>query len=258
MNFYRPFICHESAVHLRFLSTQKFLKKWLTSAPLAGAVDLGVALLPSDDLVTVQERLAETAEAYRLLDQKDGCRLWRRARYAALFGQGRAWCHALCPELLESGIRCCGRAACKHLTRLEQAFPRLAAWPSTSSHASHVIAEIGRCINDRGEVWTAPALRSARIRQELRAAQDRLLSTLDRLVQTSELKPYLQDALVTQRQGRYVIPVRSEYKGQIDGIVHDQSSSGATLFIEPIKVVQQNNAVRELGIAGGTEKCVAS
>jgi DNA mismatch repair protein MutS2 len=85
-----------------------------------------------------------------------------------------------------------------------------------------------------------------RIRSELRVAQERLLSTLDRLVHSTDIKPYLQDALVTQRQGRYVIPVRAEYKGSIDGIVHDQSASGATLFIEPLKVVQQNNAVREL------------
>ena len=84
------------------------------------------------------------------------------------------------------------------------------------------------------------------IRQELRIAQDRLLSTLDRLVHSGDIQPYLQDALVTQRQGRYVIPVRAEYKGKVDGIVHDQSASGATLFIEPLKVVQQNNAVREL------------
>ena len=84
-----------------------------------------------------------------------------------------------------------------------------------------------------------------RIRSELRIAQDRLLTTLDRLVHNADIKPYLQDALVTQRGGRYVIPVRSEYKGSIDGIVHDQSASGATLFIEPLKVVQQNNAVRE-------------
>ena len=54
---------------------------------------------------------------------------------------------------------------------------------------------------------------------------------------------------VTQRQGRYVIPVRAEYKGSIDGIVHDQSASGATLFIGPLRVVQQNNAVRELELA---------
>ena len=85
-----------------------------------------------------------------------------------------------------------------------------------------------------------------RVRSELRIAQERLLTTLDRLVHNSDIKPYLQDALVTQRGGRYVIPVRSEYKGNIDGIVHDQSASGATLFIEPLKVVHQNNAVREL------------
>jgi DNA mismatch repair protein MutS2 len=88
-----------------------------------------------------------------------------------------------------------------------------------------------------------------RIRSELRIAQERLLSTLERIVHSSEIKPYLQEALVTQRQGRYVIPVRAEYKGSIDGIVHDQSASGATLFIEPLRVVQQNNAVRELELA---------
>ncbi len=77
-------------------------------------------------------------------------------------------------------------------------------------------------------------------------AQERLLSTLDRLLQNSDIKPYLQDELITQRQGRYVIPVRAEYKGSVNGIVHDQSASGATLFVEPLTVVQQNNTVREL------------
>ena len=65
-------------------------------------------------------------------------------------------------------------------------------------------------------------------------------------MQNIDVTPYLQEAIVTQRQGRYVIPVRSEYKGQIQGIVHDQSASGATFFIEPLTVVEQNNAVREL------------
>jgi DNA mismatch repair protein MutS2 len=71
-----------------------------------------------------------------------------------------------------------------------------------------------------------------------------LLSTLDRIIHSGDFRPYLQDALVTQRQGRYVIPVRAEHKGNVAGIVHDQSASGATLFIEPLRVVQQNNAVR--------------
>ena len=110
----------------------------------------------------------------------------------------------------------------------------------------HVVDEIGRCISERGDVLDNASSDLARIRSELRVAQDRLLSTLDRIVHSTDIKPYLQDALVTQRQGRYVIPVRADYKGNVDGIVHDQSASGATLFIEPLKVVQQNNAVREL------------
>ena len=100
----------------------------------------------------------------------------------------------------------------------------------------HVVEQIGRCISDRGDVLDSASPELGRLRSELRVAQDRLLSTLDRLVHSGDIKPYLQEALVTQRQGRYVIPVRAEYKGNIDGIVHDQSASGATLFIEPLKV----------------------
>ncbi len=112
-----------------------------------------------------------------------------------------------------------------------------------------MIAEIGRCINERAEVADGASDTLSRLRSELRVAQERLLSTLDRIVHSGEIRPYLQDALVTQRQGRYVIPVRAEYKGNVAGIVHDQSASGATLFIEPLRVVQQNNAVRELELA---------
>src|SRR5690606_7973138 len=132
------------------------------------------------------------------------------------------------------------------LTRLNRQFPRLADMAFVMEPCEHVIGEISRCINDRGEVADNASDELARIRAQLRVAQDRLLSTLDRLVQSEDLRPYLQESIVTQRQGRYVIPVRAEHKGQVQGIVHDQSSSGATFFIEPLKVVEQNNAVREL------------
>jgi DNA mismatch repair protein MutS2 len=132
------------------------------------------------------------------------------------------------------------------LTKLESSFPRLAEIAANIEPCSHVIAEIGRCINERGEVVDGASDTLSRLRSELRIAQERLLSTLDRIIHSGDFRPYLQDALVTQRQGRYVIPVRAEHKGNVAGIVHDQSASGATLFIEPLRVVQQNNAVREL------------
>ncbi len=131
------------------------------------------------------------------------------------------------------------------LVRLESSFPSLAELAWNIEPCDEVINQIGRCISERGDVVDSASSKLQQVRGELRAAQERLLSTLERLVHNPDLKPYLQDTLVTQRQGRYVIPVRAEYKGTIEGIVHDQSASGATLFIEPIKVVQQNNAVRE-------------
>src|SRR5690606_30204295 len=213
----------------------------------SGGRDLVLALLPSDDLETAQEWMAQTVEAARLLDQKTDLsfggvqdvrpQLERAERGATLLAQ----------ELLEiRNTLLRARTLHNTLTKLEHSFPRLAEMAANIEPCSHVIAEIGRCINDRAEVVDGASDALARIRQDLRVSQERLLSTLDRLIHSSEIRPYLQDALVTQRQGRYVIPVRAEHKGNIDGIVHDQSASGATLFIEPLKVVQQNNAVREL------------
>ncbi|HXF61697.1 MAG TPA: endonuclease MutS2 [Caldilineaceae bacterium] len=232
---------------LKVLEYDKILERVAAHCSFSGGAELAYALLPSDDLATVQEWLAQTTEAYKLLDQKTdigfgGVRdvrpeLERAERGAMLLAQ----------ELLEvRNTLLRARMLQNTLTRLAHSFPRLAEMAANIEPCSHVIAEIGRCINDRGEVVDGASDALARIRQELRVAQERLLSTLDRLIHSSEIRPYLQDALVTQRQGRYVIPVRAEHKGNVDGIVHDQSASGATLFIEPIKVVQQNNAVREL------------
>jgi DNA mismatch repair protein MutS2 len=219
---------------LRVLEYGKILEKVANFCAFSGGADLARALLPSDDLPTIQQRLTETDEAFRL-------------RFAAEIQTLQRGSVLFAPDLLEvKSTLLRARSLRNLLLRLENAYPALAQIAQNIEACEHVVAEIGRCINDRGEVVDGASSALAAIRQELRTAQDRLLATLERLVHSAEVKPYLQEALVTQRQGRYVIPVRQEYKGHIDGIVHDQSSSGATLFIEPIRVVQQNNAVREL------------
>ncbi|MCC6169590.1 MAG: endonuclease MutS2, partial [Caldilineaceae bacterium] len=232
---------------LRVLEYQKILDQVAAACAFSGGMELAYALLPSDDLHTVQEWLAQTAEAYRLLDQKTDISFGGVHDVRPQMDRAERGAMLLAQELLEvRNTLLRARTLQNTLTKLEHSFPRLAEIAANIEPCSHVIAEIGRCINDRGEVVDGASDTLARTRQELRVAQDRLLSTLDRLIHSAEIRPYLQDALVTQRQGRYVIPVRAEYKGNIDGIVHDQSASGATLFIEPLKVVQQNNAVREL------------
>jgi dsDNA-specific endonuclease/ATPase MutS2 len=92
------------------------------------------------------------------------------------------------------------------LTRLEHTFPHLAEMAANIQPCDHVVEQISRCISDRGDVLDSASPELGRIRSELRVAQERLLSTLDRLVHSGDVKPYLQEALVTQRQGRYVIP----------------------------------------------------
>ena len=93
----------------------------------------------------------------------------------------------------------------------------------------------------------------ARIRRTLREAHGALMERLQRIVASSTNAPYLQEPIVTQRQGRYVIPLRAEFKGRIPGLVHDQSGSGATLFIEPLAVVDLNNRWREAQLAEDEE-----
>lgn len=232
---------------LKVLEYHKILEQLAAHCSFSGGADMARDLLPSDDLPTIRTHLAQTSEAFRLLEQKNDVGFGGVRDLRQFLDKAERGSMLFAADLLEvKNTLLRARSLRNLLTRLEQTFPLLAEMAYNIEPCDHVSAEIARCINDRGEVVDGASDELARTRQELRVAQDRLLATLERLVHSSDLKPYLQDALVTQRQGRYVIPVRSEYKGQIDGIVHDQSASGATLFIEPLKVVQQNNAVREL------------
>ena len=105
--------------------------------------------------------------------------------------------------------------------------------------------EIYRCILSEDEIAddASPAL--AKIRRSIRQTNDRVHTQLASLVNGSS-RTYLQDAVITTRNGRYCVPVKSEYKGQVPGMIHDQSSTGSTLFIEPMAIVKLNNELREL------------
>ena len=232
---------------LDVLEFNKIRGKLVEHCAFSGGADLALALLPSDDLETVRERLAQTGEAYKLLEQKTDITFGGVKDMRPVLEKAERGVTMMPLDLLDvKNTLLRARSLRNLLTRLEHSFPRLADMAYNIEPCDHVIAEVGRCINDRAEVVDAASSELARIRQELRVAQERLLSTLDRLVHNADIRPHLQDALVTQRQGRYVIPVRAEARGSVDGIIHDQSSSGATLFIEPLKVVEQNNAVRAL------------
>ena len=106
-------------------------------------------------------------------------------------------------------------------------------------------AEIRRCILSEDEISDDASSTLRQIRRNMKVANDKIHTQLSSLVNGSA-RNYLQDAVITMRNGRYCIPVKSEYKGQVPGMVHDQSSTGSTLFIEPMAIVKLNNDIREL------------
>ena len=105
--------------------------------------------------------------------------------------------------------------------------------------------EIRRCILSEDEISDDASSTLRQIRRSMKIVNDKIHTQLSSLV-NGGARNYLQDAVITMRNGRYCIPVKAEYKGQVPGMIHDQSSTGSTLFIEPMAVVKLNNDIREL------------
>ena len=108
-----------------------------------------------------------------------------------------------------------------------------------------LLEEIRRCILAEDEIGddASPALHS--VRRTIRNINDKIHGAMNNLLNSSTTRSYLQDAVITMRNGRYCLPVKAEYKGQVPGMIHDQSSTGSTLFIEPMSVVKLNNDLKE-------------
>jgi DNA mismatch repair protein MutS2 len=130
----------------------------------------------------------------------------------------------------------------------DQGVPILTGYAAMISDLKELEDEIRECIDQNGEIvdHASPDLR--RIRSELRDAHARVKEKLESMIRSSFYQKMLQEPIITIRNDRYCIPVKAEYRGTFGGIVHDQSASGATLFIEPEDVVTINNRVRELEI----------
>lgn len=108
-----------------------------------------------------------------------------------------------------------------------------------------LLEEIRRCIPAEDEISddASPALHS--VRRTIRNINNKIHGAMNNLLNSSTTRSYLQDAVITMRNGRYCLPVKAEYKGQVPGMIHDQSSTGSTLFIEPMSVVKLNNDLKE-------------
>ncbi len=206
---------------------------------------LALALLPSSDYREVLHRQRLTAEARKLLEMKPNTSVAAARDIGALVHQSSLG-HTLEPaELLDvQATLALSHTIHDTVNRLRVYVPFLAEIVDRINDFSALAADIGKAINTHGEVVDSASPVLAQLRRDSRVAHDRLTARLNQLLNTN--RSAVQDPLVTLRDGRYVIPVKSELRSQLPGIVHDVSSSGATVFLEPLETVEMGNRWREL------------
>lgn len=206
-----------------------------------------LTLEPSTDAEEVHQLLAETSEAVRILELGQpvpfgGIRDLRTFLQRAVLGG------VLDPEeLMAVGSTLYAARRMKqffeHLTEpfllLDEKVQDLQVLRSLEHHLENLLT-------DHGQVRDDASVELREIRREMAASQVRVKQKLQSLLHSAEYQKYYQEALVTIRNDRYVIPVKQEYRHAFPGIVHDQSASGATVYIEPLVVVELNNAMKQL------------
>jgi DNA mismatch repair protein MutS2 len=229
---------------LSVLEYPKILTRLAAFCDFSASMQLARELQPTSSFDLALARLAETGEARRLLSVQDmsigGAHDIRAA--ADLAARGGVLDPQQLLDVKSTLISC--RELRKSLEKKTTEYPRLSAIALGLMESHGIVDAITRVLSDRGEVLDSASEKLARLRREVRIARDRLMARLQKYLTDSASK--LQEQIITQRDGRYVIPLRAEFKGQIKAVIHDQSSSGATLFIEPLPVVELNNTVREL------------
>lgn len=206
-------------------------------------------LMPSNDSEEISLWLEQSSQARRLLALKPE------------FHIGTA--HDIRPDVLMAakgkmldaqmlqriaGTLASIRAARASLSGLAEELPAL--WKIASGIADlHVIEqEIDRCITSTGEIADSASGKLAQVRRGLKETRQRILQKLEATMKARGPDKFMQDTYITERDGRYVVPVKVEHKGEIKGIVHDISNTGATVFIEPWSTVELGNELRQLVI----------
>ncbi len=234
---------------LNVIEYPKVLERLAAHCDFSASQALARQLEPTTSFELARARQQETTEARKLLALHDltigGAHDIREKVILARRGGVLD-----APDLLDvkSTLIAC-RELKKTLEKMEPQYPRIGGLALSLPNPVGIVDSISRTISDKGEVLDSASVKLAGLRREMRVAHERLMSRLQKYITDGKTVPMLQDTLITQRDGRYVIPLRSEFKGQFKSIIHDQSASGATLFVEPLAVVEMNNAYRELQLA---------
>jgi len=234
---------------LRVLEYDKVVDHVAKLTSFSGGRDLALALRPSPDYDEVLRRQRLLAEAIRLRRLRTPLNLSSAADVrpaldkAALAGMLDT--HQLVDIATTQQIAENLKAS---VVRYQGTLPLLYALGEAIAERHNLVGEITRAIDQHAEVLASASPNLGLIRRDIRIAHDRLHSKLQEFLGSSSGRLAAQEPIVTLRDGRYVIPIKADFRGEVRGIVHDVSSSGATLFIEPLAVVDLANKWRELQI----------
>ncbi len=231
------------------LELHKILQDLSRHTTFAAGEEFALELHPSTEVEEVQIWQRETAEAVVLLEEQSNITVQgaRDVREPVIRAQRGV---IIEPSILLD-IRYTlrrGSTIKRTLGRMEATFPLLSDLANEIEECSELQRSIEKSVDDNAEIKDTASARLAIIRRDLKVALERLQNKLNRIVANKSNQDKLQEAIVTMRNGRYVIPIKAEHKGKIKGIVQDSSASGATLFIEPLDTVEINNKWRELQI----------
>lgn len=232
------------------LELPKILEQLAKFTSFSGGQALARELEPTNSLEIARQWIAEVSEARSLLEERA-----EQFSLGGVFDVRGAVLSTQRGVVLEPvvllDIRSTLRRATtirRMLTRMKSAYPLLSDLSEDLEECTAVQQEIARIIGEDGKVLDSASPRLATVRRDMRIAYNRLQSKLSNIINNANNTQFLQEQIITQRNGRYVIPIKAEFKGRIPGIVHDQSASGATLWIEPLQTVESNNDYRELQI----------
>ena len=239
---------------LKVLEYNKIIELLISQAGSEMAKEKLKALTPSDNAAEIREHLSETTETVSVIVRKGSLPVGQIYDIENPMHLARKGGSLTMRQLLQVLYNL--KVASNVVTFLKSDLPPL---PIINGMAEVIVTfprlaeRIDRCILSEDEMADSASPELRNIRRDIVRQNDAIRNRLNNILNSSTSKTYLQDAIVTMRDGRYVVPVKAENRAKIPGIVHDQSGSGATLFIEPQAVVELNNKLRELELAEKAE-----
>lgn len=230
---------------LEFYKIIDLLKKEISSELGKNIAD---KLLPSNDENDVRHSLKETSEALSLIIRKGSFPLgpiFDIDEYLKIAKIGSSLLPKALMEISDT-LRTCRRIKSFIEGNEESMYPVLFSYSASITSLKKLEDSINNAIIGENIISDNASIKLKGIRRAIENKNKAIRNKLESIVKSSSNQKYLQDAIVTIRDDRFVVPVKSEYKSMLKGIVHDQSSSGSTLYIEPFAVVELNNELREL------------